>query len=87
MPSAIEGFRPTIPPTVPEAPAPAAQQDTFLRLLVAQLQNQNPLDPSDPIQFVTQLAQFSALEQTTGIRQQLASIESLLAQAQNSTSR
>ena len=35
----------------------------FLTLLVAQLKNQDPLNPSDPTQFTAQLAQFSSLEQ------------------------
>jgi flagellar basal-body rod modification protein FlgD len=35
----------------------------FLMLLVAQLQNQDPLNPSDPTEFTAQLAQFSSLEQ------------------------
>ncbi len=35
----------------------------FLRLIVAQLKNQNPLDPMDNTQFLTQLAQFNTLEQ------------------------
>lgn len=35
----------------------------FLTLLVAQLQNQDPLNPSDPTEFTAQLAQFSSLEQ------------------------
>ena len=39
----------------------------FLKLLVAQLQNQNPLSPQDGSAFVAQLAQFSSLEQMTNI--------------------
>lgn len=35
----------------------------FLTLLVAQLQNQDPLNPEDPTEFTAQLAQFSSLEQ------------------------
>jgi flagellar basal-body rod modification protein FlgD len=53
---------------------PLANKQTFLRLLVAQLQNQNPLDPADPIQYVTQLTQFSVLEQTLGSRTELEAI-------------
>ena len=41
----------------------ALGQDQFLTLLVAQLQNQDPLNPTDPTEFTTQLAQYSQLEQ------------------------
>ena len=37
--------------------------EDFLTLLVAQLENQNPLDPADTNQFTDQLAQFSQVEQ------------------------
>jgi len=40
-----------------------AQMNQFLTLLVAQLQNQDPMQPTDPTQFVAQLAQFSTVEQ------------------------
>ena len=40
-----------------------AQKDQFLKILMTQLQNQNPLDPQKPEEFATQLAQFSQLEQ------------------------
>lgn len=44
---------------------------TFLRLLVTQVQNQDPLNPQDPTEFVSQLAQFSSLEQLLNINKQL----------------
>lgn len=44
-------------------------KDDFLKLLVAQIKNQNPLNPADGIQFLSQLAQFSQLEQLLYIRQ------------------
>jgi flagellar basal-body rod modification protein FlgD len=44
------------------APNQQISEATFLQLLVAQLQNQDPLQPMDGMQFVTQLAQFSQLE-------------------------
>jgi flagellar basal-body rod modification protein FlgD len=39
------------------------QMNEFLQLLTAQLQNQDPTSPTDPTQFVSQLAQFSTVEQ------------------------
>lgn len=38
-------------------------KEDFLKLLVAQMQNQDPLSPDDPTEFTAQLAQFSSLEQ------------------------
>lgn len=38
-------------------------KEDFLKLLVTQLQNQDPLNPSDPTEFTAQLATFSSLEQ------------------------
>ena len=43
-------------------------ESMFLNLLVAQIQNQDPLNPTDSTQFVSQLAQFSELEQVMAIR-------------------
>lgn len=51
-----------------------ANQGTFLQLLVAQLQYQDPTQPVDGTTFVTQLAQFSDLQQNTGTRQDLDGI-------------
>jgi flagellar basal-body rod modification protein FlgD len=50
---------------------PLAQEQTFLQLLVAQIENQDPMTPMDGIQFVTQLAQFSELEQVSLVRSDL----------------
>ena len=50
-----------------------ANTSTFLQLLVAQIKNQDPLKPTDGTAFLTQLAQFSQLEQLMGIRTDLSS--------------
>jgi flagellar basal-body rod modification protein FlgD len=50
--------------------------DTFLTLLTEQLQNQDPLNPMDSQQFVSQLVEFSSVEQQISSNQ---SLESLLA--------
>ena len=42
-------------------------EDTFLKLLVAQLQYQNPLSPTDGTQFMSQLAQFAQVEKLNDI--------------------
>jgi flagellar basal-body rod modification protein FlgD len=55
---------------------PAVNKDTFLQLLVAQIKNQNPLSPADGVQFLTQLAQFSEMEQMMGIRSELEGLRS-----------
>src|SRR3954467_9246398 len=54
----------------------AMGKDDFLKLLVAQLKNQDPLAPQDNTQFVAQLAQFSSLEAAMGTNTRLDSITS-----------
>lgn len=49
-------------------------EDTFLQLLVAQIKNQDPLNPTDSIQFVSQLVSFSQLEQLLNINQNLQTL-------------
>jgi flagellar basal-body rod modification protein FlgD len=58
-------------------------EDTFLQLLVAQIKNQDPLNPTDSVQFIGQLVQFSQLEQLLGINQ---GIQTLVKGGQTSTS-
>ena len=58
-------------------------EQTFLQLLVAQIQNQDPLNPTDSIQFVGQLVQYSELEQLMGINQ---GIQTLTGDSSSSTS-
>ncbi|MFQ6112349.1 MAG: flagellar hook assembly protein FlgD [Nitrospinota bacterium] len=64
-------------PLSPSPPSQALGRDQFLRLLVAQLTHQNPLDPMKGVEFVTQLSQFSSLEQLFDINDRLQSLESL----------
>lgn len=54
---------------------PATIQQEFLQLLVAQLQNQDPLSPQDPTQFLTQLTDINSVEQLVQVNQQLTTIQ------------
>jgi flagellar basal-body rod modification protein FlgD len=49
--------------------AALGNENTFLQLLVAQIQNQDPTQPIDSSTFLSQLASFSQLEQLIGIKQ------------------
>jgi flagellar hook assembly protein FlgD len=51
-----------------------ADKTVFLQLLVNQIKYQNPLEPADSIQYVTQLNQFSATEQLVEIRKLLEEV-------------
>lgn len=54
----------------------AADKNMFLQLLVAQLKNQDPTNPTDSSTFVTQLAQFQQLESTVNMGQDVSQIRS-----------
>ena len=49
-------------------------KDAFLQLLVAQMKYQDPLEPTDNTQYVSQLASFSSLEQMTNMNESLANM-------------
>lgn len=53
-------------------------RDAFLKLLIAQLGNQDPLKPMDDAQFISELAQFSSLEQMKNINDTLSPLMSLI---------
>jgi flagellar basal-body rod modification protein FlgD len=54
----------------------AIGKDAFLKMLIAQLKNQNPLNPMDGTDFAAQLAQFSSLEQLTNMSTQMEKLSS-----------
>jgi len=49
-------------------------EQAFLQLLVTQLKNQDPTNPADPTQFVSQLASFSSLEQMTQLNTNMTQV-------------
>jgi flagellar basal-body rod modification protein FlgD len=62
-------------PAAPLAPKTLTQED-FLKLLVAQLSAQDPLNPQTDTQFIAQMAQFSALEQSKSMQSDIAQLRS-----------
>ncbi len=68
-------------PTTAAPTTAVTEKDQFLKLLVAQMQHQDPLNPQDGAAFVAQLAQFSSLEQATETNQRLADLGSAQAAA------
>lgn len=56
-------------------------KDLFLKLMVAQLRNQNPLNPVDGTNFLEQLSQISGVEQMVEMRKELQAIHTLMQEA------
>jgi flagellar basal-body rod modification protein FlgD len=69
---------PQVPATTTSGGDALANEQTFLKLFVAQLKNQDPSSPQDPTQFVAQLAQFSQLEQSLQMRQDLDAMKQIM---------
>jgi len=67
-----------------ESQTPVLGKDDFLHLLITQLQNQDPLNPTDHTEFTAQLAQFSSLEQLNNVNANLEQLQNFQASANNS---
>lgn len=72
--NAIASPTPAQSSTLTPAADPLANKEVFLSLLVAQIKNQDPMNPTDSVQFLTQLSQFTQTEQTLGMREDLKQI-------------
>lgn len=70
----------------PGQQADALGRDTFLQLLITQLQHQDPTQPQDNSEFIAQLAQFSSLEQLSNIETSVSAITRMLQGAQQAGS-
>jgi flagellar basal-body rod modification protein FlgD len=66
------------------SPAPVLGKEDFLHLLITQLQNQDPLNPTDATEFTAQLAQFSSLEQLNNVNDNLEQLQNFQASTNNS---
>lgn len=70
-------YSPSTAPTSASTPSLSSTSlgtDTFLKLLVAQLSNQDPSQPMDSSSFLTQLAQFNSVEQMNNVNTTLTTI-------------
>ena len=60
--------------TATRLPTQMLGQDDFLKLLVAQLSAQDPMNPQKDTEFIAQMAQFSALEQTRSMQTDISGL-------------
>ncbi len=84
MDMSISATQATTPTTETKAKSKTqVDYDSFLKLLVAQMKNQDPTNPMDSTQYVAQLASFSQVEQSVNINAKLDELlqSSALAQA------
>lgn len=71
--SATDAYRTPVQSALPEQ---TINQNDFLKLLVAQLAAQDPLNPVSNAEFAAQMAQFSTLQATKTMQTNLAGVES-----------
>lgn len=64
--------------TTAKPTAGQVDKNMFMQLLVAQLRNQNPLNPTDSMAFVQQLSQFQQMEQSVNTGQDIAAIRQVV---------
>ncbi len=83
----ITGLTPVPQSTTGEAPATnnALGKNDFLKMMIAQLSNQDPLSPMEASDFSSQLAQFTSLEQMTNVNANLEKIQNFEAALANAS--
>lgn len=81
--TAIAAASATSPTSAPATPSPSSNATTsnstlsetqFLQLLTQQLENQDPLQPMDDTAFLSQMAQFTSLQETNTLNQQIQNL-------------
>lgn len=79
--SGVSGTSTTSSTTAADAKKASINYDSFLRLLVAQMKNQDPTEPKDNAQYLGQLASFSAVEQGVNTNKKLDALLSSIEQS------
>jgi flagellar basal-body rod modification protein FlgD len=69
---------PTTSTTSSAANSSNITSNDFLTLLVSELKNQDPTQPTDPNQYITQLAQVNSLQQLISINQGIGTLDTAL---------
>lgn len=79
MSDAIQAISRQVSPAVQQAQSDpsAMDKDDFLKLLVSQMQHQDPLAPEDPSKYTSQLTEFSNLEQLINLNTKLSDLSGL----------
>jgi flagellar basal-body rod modification protein FlgD len=70
--NAVTGYLPNTSSAAANLAPKTLGQDDFLKLLVAQLTSQDPLNPQSDTNFIAQMAQFSSLEQSKSMQTDMA---------------
>src|ERR1700674_2504433 len=69
---------PSSPAVTTKAASGTITSSDFLTLLVSELKNQDPTQPTDPNQYITQLAQVNSLQQLISINQGIGTLDSAI---------
>lgn len=72
-------------PSSQRAASPELGQQDFLKIMVAQMRNQNPLEPQDNSQFFNQIAQFQQLDTMTRISEAISTLVEISGLANSSS--
>lgn len=80
--AAVDSFNKTL--DVASAAKQGLDKDDFLKILITQLQHQDPTAPLEDKEFIAQMAQFSSLEQMTNLSMNFQKVSGLLASSEAS---